>query len=144
MNQRVTNTERADDVGALKALIEQHEATIAAQQSELASLHEQLRLLLARRFGASSERAADAQLGLFNEAEQDAQGSDNDDDEDEPSSEAESIEVPAHARTRPKRKPLSKELPRVSVVHDLAEADKVCPHDGTALEFDVPPLQIDL
>ena len=37
------------------------------------ALHEQLRLMLARRFGASSERVADAQLGLFNEAEQEAE-----------------------------------------------------------------------
>lgn len=134
MNQRATDTELPDDPDALKALIAAHEATIAAQQSELTRLHEQLRLMLARRFGATSERSAEAQLGLFNEAEHDAEGGDSDDD-DGSLSEAESIAVPAHTRTRPTRKPLSKDLPRVSVVHDLAEADKVCPHDGTTLEY---------
>jgi len=89
-------------------------------------------LYLARRFGASSERATDAQLGLFNEAEQDAAGVD---DDDECAGDGDSIEVPAHRRKRPSRKPLSKDLPRVSVVHDLADADKVCPHDGTALQL---------
>ena len=39
-----------------------------------------------------------------------------------------------HARRRGKRQALPCHLPRVEVVHDLAEQDKVCPHDGTALE----------
>ena len=138
MNQPVTDTDLPDDVDALKALVAQHRGTISAQeaeltaqQAELTALHEQLRLMLARRFGASSERASDAQLGLFNEAEQDAQAVD--DDEDSPV-ESDVLEVPAHSRKRPTRKPLSAELPRVNVVHDLAEAEKVCPHDGTLLE----------
>ncbi len=147
-----SDTDLPDDVDALKALVveqsralaeqqaelDSQQAALAAQQAELAAqkaeltaVQEQLRLMLARRFGASSERAADAQLGLSNEAEQDAAG---DDDDDESSSEADSVDVPAHVRTRPTRKPLNKDLPRVAVVHDLAEADKVCPHDGTALE----------
>lgn len=143
----VTDTDLPDDVGALKALVGElsreiaaqqaalnaQQAEFAAQRAELSAVQEQLRLVLARRFGASSERVADAQLGLFNEAEHDAEGADGDDD-DESSSDAESVEVPAHRRTRPTRKPLNKDLPRVSVVHDLDEADKVCPHDGTALE----------
>jgi transposase len=136
----VTDTDLPDDVDALKALVIKQSRELAAQQAELAAnkaelsaVQEQLRLMLARRFGASSERVADAQLGLFNEAEHDAEESDGDDDEDS-SSDAESVEVPAHRRTRPTRKPLNKDLPRVSVVHDLGEADKVCPHDGTALE----------
>ena len=139
MNQPVTDTDLPEDIDALKALVAQHRATISAQeaelsaqQAELTALHEQLRLMLARRFGASSERAADAQLGLFNEAEQDAQAADDDED---PPVEPEILEVPAHTRKRPTRKPLSAELPRVNVVHDLAEAEKVCPHDGAALEL---------
>jgi len=142
MNQPVTDTDLPDDIDALKALVAQHRGTISAQeaeltakkaeltakkaeltaqQAELTALHEQLRLMLARRFGASSERASDAQLGLFNEAEQDAQAVD--DDEDSPV-ESDVLEVPAHSRKRPTRKPLSAELPRVNVVHDLAEAEK--------------------
>ena len=111
-----------------QATITSHQATITTQQATITSLHEQLRLFLARRFGASSERVTEAQLGLFNEAEQDAAAVMEDEGMD-----AESVEVPAHRRTRPTRKPLSAALPRVSVVHDLSDADKVCPRDGTAL-----------
>jgi len=144
-----TNTDLPDDVDALKARIAEqaqeltiqqaelarhqatistHQQTITTQQATITSLHEQLRLFLARRFGASSERVTEAQLGLFNEAEQDAEAVMEDEVGD-----TESVEVPAHRRTRPTRKPLSDTLPRVSVVHDLSDADKVCPHDGTVL-----------
>lgn len=123
-----TDTDLPNDVDALKALIAEQAQELAMQQATITSLHEQLRLFLARRFGASSERVTEAQLGLFNEAEQEAEAVIEDEGID-----AESVEVPAHRRTRPTRKPLSEALPRVSVVHDLSEADKVCPRDGTAL-----------
>ena len=121
--------EQARELAAQQAAIEEQQSTISTQQATITSLHEQLRLYLARRFGASSERATEAQLGLFNEAEHDAAAADAEEGGD-----GESVEVPAHRRTRPTRKPLSAELPRVTVMHDLSEADKVCPHDGTALE----------
>ena len=116
---RRASTILPDNVDALKALVRQHERTIAA-------LSEQLQLMLARRFGASSERMTDAQLGLFNEAEVEA---DNAAEEDVP----DAIDVPAHTRKVAKRKPLSKDLARVDVIHDLPEDDKRCPHDGHAL-----------
>ncbi|MFT5562345.1 MAG: transposase [Litorivivens sp.] len=59
--------------------------------------------------------------------------------------------MPAHERKRTGRKPLPEDLPRVDVIHDLADADKVCPHDGTALkligektseQLDIIPMQI--
>ena len=75
--------------------------------------------------GASSEKVSDAQLGLFNEAEATPESED-----EAPNAE---IDVPAHRRAQPKRKPLPAEFERVVVIHDLAEEDKVCPHDGTPL-----------
>lgn len=121
-----------DDIDALKALVlrqrEEHAAAVATRDTTIELLHEKIRLLLAKRFGASSERVADAQLGLFNEAEQDAESAAEEDQAPE------NIEVPAHTRRVPKRKPLDPNLPRVSVVHDLDEHDKRCPHDGTALQ----------
>ena len=121
-----------DDVDALKALVRRlradHAAQLAAREATIERLNEQVRLLLAKRFGASSERVAEAQLGLFNEAEQEVEAAGEAEAAPEP------IEVPAHRRTRPKRKPLDPALPRVDVVHDLAEHDKRCPRDGTALE----------
>ena len=43
----------------------------------------------------------------------------------------EQIDVPAHKRRKGGRRPLPAFLPRVEVVHDLSEAEKVCPHDAT-------------
>jgi transposase len=139
MNRCVTKPQALpDDVALLKAMVHQRDVTIA-------SLNERLNVMIAQRFSASSERVSDAQLGLFNEAEQEA----DNDDEEQPTSET--IEVPGHKRARPKRKPLPEDLPRVSVVHDLDDADKVCPHDGTALEcigsvdseqFDIVPAKV--
>jgi transposase len=37
-------------------------------------------------------------------------------------------------RKKPGKKAIPAEFPRIPVVHDIAEADKICPHDGTALE----------
>jgi transposase len=117
--QRTAATALPNNIAALKALVRQHEMTIA-------TLSEQLQLMLARRFGASSERVAEAQLGLFNEAEAELDTAAEEDI-------APAIEVPAHTRKVPKRKPLSKDLPRVEVIHDLPEDNKLCPHDGTVL-----------
>ena len=37
-------------------------------------------------------------------------------------------------RKKPGKKAIPAEFPRIPVVHDIAEADKICPHDGTALK----------
>jgi len=37
-------------------------------------------------------------------------------------------------RKKPGKKAIPGEFPRIPVVHDIAEADKICPHDGTALK----------
>ena len=127
-----------DDVAALQELVRsqarhyeeqlnQGKALLRQRESTIEQLQERIHLLLSARFGASSEKVSDAQLGLFNEAEE------THEDEDEDEASAAEIEVPAHRRARAKRKPLPADLPRVVVVHDLAEEDKVCPHDGTRL-----------
>ena len=41
--------------------------------------------------------------------------------------------VPAHTRKKGGRKPLSATLPRIDVIHDLPEEEKVCAHDGERL-----------
>ena len=144
----------ADDIEVLKAHIEHlgselaaRDEAIATRDTAIASLQEQVRLLLARRFGASSERVADGQLGLFNEVEELAEGSDAETSED-----AQSTEVAGHRRRRRgKRAPLPEHLPRIDVVHELAEGERVCPHDGAALEafgeetseqLDVEPMRL--
>ena len=105
-----------DDPDVLKALLFE-------QQQEISHLKEQLHLLIHKRFGSSSEKHTPGQLGLFNEAEQDQP------DEaviaEIEAAEAE-IQIPAHPRKKPGRKPLPDYLPRVRVVHDLPESEKVC------------------
>jgi transposase len=144
--------ELPDDVEALKAIVAQvvseKEAAIASRDATIAALHEQVQLLLARRFAASSERVTDGQLGLFNEAEELAADTTPQAEEDE----EETVAVAAHGRRRRgKRAPIPEHLPRVDVVHELSEAERVCPHDGAVLEafgedvseqYDVVPAKV--
>ena len=86
-------------------------------EKEIDLLREQIRLLYARIFGKKSEKGgADAgvQLLLF--------------DMPEPEGEPlpETTEIPAHTRQKAGRKKLPAELPRVKVVYDIPESDKVC------------------
>lgn len=130
-----TTLELPEDVEALKALVRtmaaEHARTLAARDATIESLTARVRELLARRFGPSSERVAEGQLGLFNEAEAVAQEAGEADTADEA---PDTVEVPAHTRRRGKRAPLPEHLPRVDVVHELPEAERVCPHDGGVLE----------
>ena len=43
------------------------------------------------------------------------------------------VTVPAHTRKKGGRKPLPATLPRIDVIHDLPEEEKVCAHDGERL-----------
>jgi transposase len=107
----------------------------------------QVRLMLAQRFGAKSERLAtedSPQLPLFNEAEVESETEADDQDDA-------TTTVAAHNRRRGHRQPLPADLLREEVLHDLAEADKRCPHDGTPLvvmgeetseQLDIVPAQI--
>jgi transposase len=93
-------------------------------------LEEENRWLKAQLFGRSSEKTPleernPDQAWLFNEIEALAQFT-----PDAP----ETITIPAHDRVRCGRKKLAADIPRVEIVHDLNEAQKVCPADGTTLE----------
>lgn len=118
-----------DDVTALQEMVRtqarHYEGQLRQRETTIEQLQERIHILLSARFGASSEKVSDAQLGLFNEAEATPESED-----EAPNAE---IDVPAHRRAQPKRKPLPAEFERVVVIHDLAEEDKVCPHDGTPL-----------
>lgn len=134
--------ELPDDVNALKALVlrqyresEAHQRRLEREkeqmerdlQLQITLLRERLNLLLAQRFGASSEKLSDCQLGLFNEAK--AVVAEAPLEKPEPS-----VTVASQTRTKRGRRPLPESLPWVEVVHDLPDAQKLCPHDGTALE----------
>ncbi len=115
-----------DDVDALKTLVDEQAAQLVKREVKIELLQERIRLLLAGRYAATSERVeSDTQLGLFNEAEAEVLDAEH----EEPT-----VQVPAHIRRRRGRRPLPDDLPRESVIHDLSESERVCPHDGSALE----------
>ena len=99
---------------------------LAERDTEITQLREYIRLLKSQRFGATSERSHRDQLGLFNEAEALAAA------EREAAAEP-GVAVAAHTRTPRGRRPLPAWMPREEILHDLPEAEKVCPHDGAAL-----------
>jgi len=129
MNTDTTNL--PDNVSELKSLfvetqqnfVETQQKFIEAQQNyeaRIKLLEDQVHLLRHKLFGRKSEKLSrDVDSGqqlLFNEIEQ----------EGEQPAEQESIEVPAHSRRRGKRMPLPEDLPRVEVIHDIAEEEKHC------------------
>lgn len=117
-----------DDIDALKALIVEQQEQLVRKDAQLNTLREQLNILIAKRFGPSSEKGDKQQLGLFNEAEAAV-----DTEQDEAPVE-QPLSVPAHLRKKPGRRPLPDYIEREEVLHDLPATEKVCPHDGTALE----------
>ena len=127
------------------------ETALRQKDTFIEELKEALILARNRKFAATSEsfRGLQDELFVFDEPEQDAElemdssSSDSTDDD--------LIDVPAHQRKRGGRKPLPEDLPRIDMVHDLSDAEKVCPHDGHALreiadkiseQLDIIPMQI--
>ncbi len=104
----------------------------AALATKVDLLNEENRWLKAQLFGRSSEKRAVDEISpdqarlLFDEAEAIAHTPAAD-------TAPQSLSIPA-ARKKPGRKALPQELPRIEVIHDLPEADKLCAHDGSALE----------
>ena len=114
-----------DEPAALQALVlelrrklDDQGQALKQRETEIARLQEQVRLLLAKRFGPSSEKLSADQLRLFNEAEAAAAAT--------PIAEP-TVAVPAHARRKRGRRPLPEGLPRIEILHDLPEAEKQCP-----------------
>lgn len=105
-------------------------ARLGAREERIGLLEEENRWLKAQLFGRSSEKTpleerSPDQAWLFNEAEALAKAAE---------SAPVSVTIPAHERGKGGRKKLSAALPRVEVVHDIAEEQKVCASDGTMLE----------
>jgi len=126
-----------DDINALKQLILSQQDEVEKYQQQISSLQEQLRLYIHKRFGQSSEQAPANQLGLFNEGEVIIE--ENIEIETSHSSGLEALNTEEEneekrLRKRGGRKPLPDYLPRIEVIHDLPEVEKVCQHDGHTLE----------
>jgi transposase len=89
----------------------------AEHENEL--LREQVSLLRLQLFGRKTEKFEalnDQQLPLFNETAEP--------DEEKPK--VDNIVVPEHTRKKCGRKPLPENLPRVEIIHDVAEEEKIC------------------
>ncbi len=109
-----------DNPEDLKALLLNKDEIIHSKDEHITILEEQIRVLKKAVFGKKSEKRpvedqGPQQLHLFNEAEalveQEAK---------------KTLVVPEHTRQKPKRKPLPKDLPRIEVIEDIDESEKVC------------------
>jgi len=146
-----------EDVEALQSLVvslqqshleqqrrlDEQQAKITHQTTLIDQLVAQIKLARHKQFGASSESWSGDQMRLFNEAEAIVGESEE--------SESDTVEVSSHRRKRGGRKPLPDNLPRVEFVYELPESERVCPHDGSALQvigeavleqLDIIPAQI--
>lgn len=132
-----------DDPAALKLLLAQLLAERTVDKGQIVDLKEQVKLLRDRLFNRKSEQTVEfntPQLALFNEPE--SQWVPTADDADE--------EVVAPGKQRGKRKPLSADLPRIEVIHDLPEHELTCAcgcrkhviGEQTSEQLDIVPMQI--
>jgi hypothetical protein len=107
----------------LTSKIKRLECEADQKDQRIKLLEEMLRLQRHKQFGSSSEKESAGQGQLFDEAESDIENEI-----------VEEITVPAHTRKKKKRVSIPSDLPREDIIHDLSEAEKICPHDGTALK----------
>jgi transposase len=126
-----------DDVDALKSLVADQLARNAQLTTEnqrykvqVLTLTEQLNVALARRYAASSEKLSPDQIALFDEAELECEA---EPDSVDASTDGDEIAVAAHQRRKRGRKPLPDHLLRIDVIHELAEDERCCDHDGQLL-----------
>ena len=93
----------------------------ARYRARIEFLEERIRFFQKELFGRKTEKrpveSQGRQLHLFNEAEALVP---------EEEVEEKPLKVPAHTRRRPRRKPLPADLPRVDVIHDIDEEQKIC------------------
>ena len=133
MTDGTQDTALLNDIEALKAVIalrdealSERDATIERLTRRAEHLQEQLNLAIARRYGARSEKGPSPQMGLFDEAEVEAER------EALAAEEPPAVEsvVAGHIRkARGYRKPLPAALPRVDIIHELPEDARLGP-DG--------------
>ncbi|MEE5167368.1 IS66 family transposase [Pseudomonas alliivorans] len=132
-----------DDPVLLKQMLLDAQEVKEAYATHIVDLKEQIRLLRDRLFGRKSEQTVKPdtpQLALFNEPESEPMPSVGDADE----------EVVAPTPRRGKRKPLSADLPRIEVIHELPEHELTCAcgcrkhviSEETSEQLDIVPMQI--
>ena len=110
--------EQHSQLEALARQLEAKDQAMVRKDARIVALEQALEALKRRHFGHSSEKNPD-QYEFFNEAELLAQAEPEETVND-------FITVPAHRRKARQSRQLPPELPRVEVIHDLAEEDKQC------------------
>ena len=109
-----------DLIQQLKQQLHDKDHIINKLQSENEGLREKLQKLLQERYGKKSEKLADEELPVLDEAAVTPE-------EATVIAQAEAeIAIAAHARTKPKRKPLPADFPREVVIHELSLEQQVC------------------
>lgn len=107
-----------EDPSSFQEIIAFQEQKISFLQMENDRLQDLIRLFQKQLFAPKSEARhapVPGQMSLFEP-----------DKEPEPIVEEEKITVPAHARKKPGPKPLPEDLPRVEVIRDIPEEEKIC------------------
>jgi len=114
---------RAEKVDDLQGMIDDFLRKEKTYQSEISILKEQVKYLQAQLFGRKSEKEPvdpkQIQLSLFDPPQEDFPIGDQLEQEEE-------IKIPAHKRKKRGRKPIPENLPRIEVIHDVDEAEKIC------------------
>ena len=104
----------------IHALQKEMEEMRNAHEKEIRAMMEHIRLMRAQLYGRKSEKIVPPTgykiVPLFDMPEP----------EEHDEAPVEEVRVHAHTRKKRGRKPLPEELPRVEVVHDIDEKDKVC------------------
>jgi len=138
-----TRAELEQENALIKAQLLQKNSVIQSKDAFIEQLKEALILERNRQFAKATESLRSLQSELFNESELESVDS-------EPIVDT-SIEVPSYKRKRSGRKKLPEDLPRIEVIYDLSDEEKVCPHDGHTLkeigekaseQLDIIPMQI--
>ena len=123
----------------------QLKALLSAQKQRIVQLEEYIRSLRHQQYGASSE-ADPQQGGLFDEPEVEI--------DSDVADESDTVTIASHTRKTKPRVSIPDDLPREEIVHDLAEADKVCPNsaceghalkligEDTSEQLDIIPAQV--
>ena len=136
-------------ISSLHKKLAEKDKQLAEKNIELKLLYEKFRLEMARRYGPRSEQLSEderKQLSLFDE-----DGDINQSEQEAIEEDEAEITVPAHTRKKKVgKKSFPDHLPRIDVVHDLAEEEKVC-HCGECLksigeavteQLDIIPMQL--
>jgi transposase len=103
---------------------------ISDKNNRIQLLENYIRSLNQKQFGSSSEKLETIQADLFVEAEEDEESTNT---EVEQSADEATITVATHQRKK-HRESIPADLPRVEIIHDLPDDQKVCPHDGSILK----------